>query len=272
MDIEKLTKAQIVLLTLLVSFVTSIATGIVTVTLLDQAPPALTQTINRVVERTVERVVPGETQPASVVTREVRETVVVNESDLITEAITAVSGSLADVIRIVEGEDVVVGIGIVLAQDGIVATDSAIITEGGTYDLQYSNGSRVRARVVDNAADAAAALLLPLPEEGTSFKAGPPVAFADQKELKLGQSVIALSGGSSGRVAIGNITEFSSSLDIQTTIDTETVRKGGPLITIYGDVIGLNTFQGRPTKAFTSVQGLKTQLAGFRNSEKATAQ
>src|SRR4029077_18213268 len=54
MDIEKLTKSQIVLLTLLVSFVTSIATGIVTVSLMDQAPPAIAQSVSRIVEHTVE--------------------------------------------------------------------------------------------------------------------------------------------------------------------------------------------------------------------------
>ncbi len=92
MDIERLTKMQIVLLTLLVSFVTSIATGIVTVTLMDQAPPAITQTINRVVERTVEKVVPDKPQGANVITKEV--TVVVKEDDLITDSIEKNSKSV----------------------------------------------------------------------------------------------------------------------------------------------------------------------------------
>ena len=47
---ESLTKTQIVLLVLLVSFVTSLATGIVTVTLVNQAPQPVTHTINKVVE------------------------------------------------------------------------------------------------------------------------------------------------------------------------------------------------------------------------------
>src|SRR3989344_3153329 len=91
MDLEQLSKTQIILLTLLVSFVTSIATGIVTVSLVNQAPPGITQTVNRIVERTVERVVPDVklTQGAAVVTTE--KTVVVKEDDLIAEAIGKVS-------------------------------------------------------------------------------------------------------------------------------------------------------------------------------------
>src|SRR5216683_1812644 len=92
MDIEKLTKSQIVLLTLLISFMTSIATGIVTVSLMQQAPPAITETVNRVVEHTVEKVVQG--QVASVAVPQPSKTVVVKESDLIPQAVTTVSASI----------------------------------------------------------------------------------------------------------------------------------------------------------------------------------
>ena len=81
MELEKLNKSQIVLLTLLVSFMTSIATGIVTVSLMQQAPPEITETVSRVVEHTVEKVVPGQT--AAVAVPQTIKTVVVKESDLI---------------------------------------------------------------------------------------------------------------------------------------------------------------------------------------------
>lgn len=57
MQIEELSKAQLILLTILVNFVMSVATSIMTVSLLDQASPVVTQAISRVVDRTVERVV-----------------------------------------------------------------------------------------------------------------------------------------------------------------------------------------------------------------------
>lgn len=60
MDIKDLNKSQLILLAVLLSFVTSIATGITTVTLMEQAPNSVTVPINRIVRETVEKIVPTE--------------------------------------------------------------------------------------------------------------------------------------------------------------------------------------------------------------------
>lgn len=60
MDIKELNKSQLILLAILLSFITSIATGIVTVTLMQQAPASVTAPITRIVQQTVEKIVPAE--------------------------------------------------------------------------------------------------------------------------------------------------------------------------------------------------------------------
>ncbi|HEV7701919.1 MAG TPA: hypothetical protein VGO63_00520 [Candidatus Paceibacterota bacterium] len=59
MDIKELNKSQLILLAVLLSFVTSIATGITTVSLMQQAPSSVTVPINQIVRETVEKVVPS---------------------------------------------------------------------------------------------------------------------------------------------------------------------------------------------------------------------
>lgn len=58
MDLKELNKSQLILLAILLSFVTSIATGITTVTLMQQAPSSVTVPINRIIRQTVEKIVP----------------------------------------------------------------------------------------------------------------------------------------------------------------------------------------------------------------------
>jgi hypothetical protein len=60
MDIKDLNKSQLILLAVLLSFITSIATGITTVTLMQQAPASVTVPVTRIVRETVEKVVPAE--------------------------------------------------------------------------------------------------------------------------------------------------------------------------------------------------------------------
>src|SRR6185312_489761 len=120
MDLEKLTKHQIVLLTLLVSFVTSVATGIVSVSLMDQAPPGVTHTINQIVERTVQEVAPS--QPAAAASI---KTVVVKDDDLTAQSIASVQKS---VIRIVEkGGDQLVARGVIVGANGTALSDQATL-------------------------------------------------------------------------------------------------------------------------------------------------
>jgi len=60
MDVKDLNKSQLILLAILLSFVTSIATGITTVTLMQQAPASFTVPVTRIVRETVEKIVPAE--------------------------------------------------------------------------------------------------------------------------------------------------------------------------------------------------------------------
>jgi hypothetical protein len=80
MDLQDLNKSQLILLAVLISFITSIATGITTVTLMQQAPSSFTVPVNRVIKQTVEKIqqVEGKTTV---------QTVVVKEEDLVVDAI-----------------------------------------------------------------------------------------------------------------------------------------------------------------------------------------
>jgi hypothetical protein len=86
MNLEDLNKTQLLLLTVLVNFVTSIAVGVLTVSLLDQAPPTVTQTVNQIVDHTVETI--ASTTPIQSIIPQ-PQTVVIHDEDLQTAAIAA---------------------------------------------------------------------------------------------------------------------------------------------------------------------------------------
>lgn len=267
---EELTKQQIVLLTLLVSFVTSIATGIVTVALMDQAPPGVTQTVNRVVERTIEKIVPAPNQAAAVITK---ETVVVKEDDLVIKSVEQNSQSIVAIFSLPSGGDEknlkFVANGLIVSKDGMIATDSAILTPV-IDDNQSLVPQSFRAVLDDGTA-------IPiLPNSNTSPYAGValfrpdlqsidgktkmpvfvPAKIADDASLKLGQTVIAL-GGEKVSVATGivsNLSDKTMSDTATSTVSSETKPQiiktdihagvkisGTVIVTLSGDVVGMKT-------------------------------
>jgi S1-C subfamily serine protease len=153
MDIEQLNKSQLVLLTLLVSFVTSLATGIVTITLMEQAPPAITQTVNRIVERTIEKVVPQDGQVAAAANVVTEKTVVVHESDQVTEAVAKASPiavRLTAPSRDAEGYivDVFLGLGVVASSDGLIFADATMMRDDADVTVTRNDGVKAKAKVV----------------------------------------------------------------------------------------------------------------------------
>jgi len=288
MDIERLTKSQIVLLVLLVSFVTSIATGIVTVTLLEEAPPVVTQTINRVVEHTIERVVPGESQTATVI--ETEKTVVVNEVDLITVAIDKNTDKIVKIYRGTADGPVRVGVGVLVSKDGVVAaaTDSSILNPRGLYTVTLSDGREIAGEVVEKAADKSTALLKLIFTEEDGVVPGS-IKYGDINGLKLGQTVFSLHGMVRTSIALGIISgldeenieiEAPEGSDeepktisvlqaIETNIDRNSIEKGGVLLNLFGDVVGISTSESRfhGGSDFTPIQVVQSQIMELAAAE-----
>lgn len=271
MDIEQLTKSQIVLLTLLVSFVTSIATGIVTVSLMDQAPPAIAQSVSRVIEHTVEKVTPsGQAAAASVVTQQ--KTVVVKESDQIAQAVEKTDPSI---VRISSNADtpVFLGIGIVI-ESGVIITDSGALGERSEALIELAGGTRVRAFVSARDKGAGLAYL----DAATSTVDGKtpqwtPIAISTTNPV-LGETVVSLAGRTISRIADGIITalipgEKESPDVIDTDIAGESILHGSPLIDTDGSLVGVSTDTARASSptGFLAAAAIMKSIKETRKTE-----
>lgn len=253
MNIEELNKSQIILLTLLVSFVTSIATGIVTVSLMDQAPTGVTRTITHVVERTVDQVKPGETKVETVV-KEVP--VLVTEEDLVLKAINVVSPATV-LIREVSSDGKVlntsVGSAFMISTDGRLVTAGRLVSPDKRYDIMLENKETFPVKVVAENSSDEIAILQVVDSSRADFlaktKTISPLTFSDNLPI-IGQSVIGVGATTLGShsVAIGIISNFfnnaSSTATLISTGASSEELVGGALVDIKGNVIGLNLKAG----------------------------
>jgi len=263
MDIEQLNKSQIVLLTLLVSFMTSIATGIVTVALMQQAPPAITQTVNRVIEHTIEKVAPGQAAAASTPTQSV---VTVREADAIPAAVEKASPSLVRLYTSATTDPAFLGLGLVMTTSGTIAADSSALGDDADAVAELPNSSQVRLFVIARDAATGIAYLSPSADAaGATPPSWKPATLAARRAV-LGQTAVALSGRTTVRLGIGAITSaeaLSASAKegpqiLGTNIKESDILGGSPLMDTDGAILGVSTAVSRASspQAFISAQAI----------------
>ena len=252
MDIERLTKSQVVLLTLLVSFVTSIATGIVTVSLMEDAPPTITQTVNRIVERTVEKVAPSQ---AAAVATTIEKEVLVGESEQLARAVERVAPSVVRLYtpgRDESGNDtrLFVGYAIVASREGALVADSG--TPQAALTALRADGIEVPVNIAERPEGSALIRLQASASAGQSSLAWEPATFS-QERIRLAAAVVSVGGRTDTRVAQGNVTSFSGPEKdgapsyVDTDIAGDAVAAGSPLIGLDGSIRAIATRASRET-------------------------
>ncbi len=226
MNIEDLTKTQLLLLTILVNFVTSIATGVLTVSLLDQAPPTVFQTVNRIVDHTIETV----TTEVPVI-RNGPSSSVPSSEDLLTAAIAKNAARSVAILRTGSDEPVASGV--------FVGGSRSVYTFGdlpGTVRVRFSDGSVVEAKEASSDGDLHRYAF----EAGATLPSVPGARFVPAAEVKQGQTAIAHTAQG------GAVTGIVSRVE-EGALDAELpdLMLGAPVVNLSGDVLGIFMGAGR---------------------------
>src|SRR3989344_4641360 len=255
MNMESLTKTQIVLLVLLVSFVTSLATGIVTVTLVNQAPQPVTHTISKVVEKLVPKEVPVK-EKTVIFSNEENLVKVIKEASL--AVVSVMAAEAKDLTATTTNEEIgkklmPIGSGFFISKDGIVLTNKHIVgDETLEYVVMTSDGNTYPATVISRSPSQDVAVLK---VEGNNFNFIP---LGDSKNINVGQTAIALGsdlGEFQNTVSVGvvsGLNKLAAALNsvsgpedlvalIQIDAAANPGNSGGPLVDLNGRAIGINT-------------------------------
>lgn len=241
---EDLTKQQIVLLTLLVSFVTSLATGIFTVTLMDQGTLGITQVVNPIIEKEV------------VTTNNSAQTATVDAALSLSQAIAQVSKGIVRLKPANGNSDSVTGIGIILSPDGLIVTDKSALavpgeeTLGNGISAVLPGGQEVPIKLIQSEVIgdiAFAAILMPA---GTVLS--PVTSPSNASSIKLGDKVYALSGKKTPILEDGILRQNASTIEdrYDTSVSSKELLPGSPLFSSNGEIIGLKTLALKDSGAF----------------------
>ncbi len=225
---DDMTRTQFVMLTILVSFVTSIFTGIVIATLVSQAPTPITQTVNKVIEKTMASVAlsnPESKQPSE------PQQIIVTQEDLVVKLVENTSSAVVSVVATkdipiieqyfinpfegdetlgqffdikvpqfrqngTEKKQVSSGTGFFVSGDGFVLTSKHVVVDiKAEYSIITNDGTKYEAKVLarDPLQDLA---ILKIEPSDLSAQAGEEkfnyIPLANSDKIKVGQTVVAI--------------------------------------------------------------------------------
>jgi hypothetical protein len=269
---EDLTKQQMVLLTVLVSFVCSIATSIMIVALLTDTTPAVSQTINRIVEKTIERVVTGTSTPIFI--KPAPAVPIATESE---KVVSAVQSNLPKIVIIhdktKDGEAATstakIGIGTVISSDGLIAVDSFLIGEKTDFIVFFGDKYRHAKKIYfDNKIGVA---LLRTEEAIKDDKNTEGIVFSSvvfsATDATLGLPIVALGGENGRSITRGTLTEIpdNKTLPIPSDLSLASSYKGGVVFGLDGKVIGIILSSPAGTAQIIPYQNILSVLGDYKN-------
>ncbi|HEX7651114.1 MAG TPA: hypothetical protein VF439_00145 [Candidatus Paceibacterota bacterium] len=226
MNIDDLSNSQLLLLTLLVNFVMAIATGIVTVSLLDKAPPTVLQSVNRIVEHTVETVAPAIDIPTQTVTQP--QDSQPSEED---QLVAAISAEKARTVTIADDDGKPLALGVYLPKARAVVTASAERLPAQAT-AAFSDGTSVPVSI---SKQDSALVVYGFADDAVLPSAVSPALLAPNG-LKQGQAVIALTAD--GSAVTGIISKVSAD-GITTTLPD--VPAGSAAVSLSGGLVGIRS-------------------------------
>jgi len=135
---------------------------------------------------------------------------------------------------------------VVDAAEGIVVTNNHVIADADEIEVNFSDGSKLKAELVGTDTKTDIAVLKVDP----SLKKLTAVEFGDSNKMRIGDWVMAIGNpfGLGGSVTLGIVSARNRDINagpyddfIQTDAAINRGNSGGPLFNMYGEVVGINT-------------------------------